>query len=330
MRREASVIMAMRNIIVSEDFVFSRAPFSESHASTIVEAEEGRFLVAFFAGTEEGNRDVAIWLSKGEGGSWDPPLRIAWDEEAPCWNPVLFKDVGGRIYLFYKIGPSPETWSGVYTISENNGISWSNPHYLAAGLLGPVKNKPIIISNGEIVCGTSVESYKAWTCWVEVVNRQRWERFGPIYYEGINKGVIQPSIVELSSGKLRMFMRSTEMIGRICSADSSDYGRTWSRAITTGLPNPNSGIDCVKLRSGIIAMAYNDSAISRSPLSVSASSDGGETWKKILDLETAEGEFSYPSVIQGLDGNVHITYTWMRKRIKHVVLESEEIEGMIG
>lgn len=320
----------MRNIITSEDFVFSRAPFSECHASTIVEAEEGRFLVAFFAGTEEGNRDVAIWLSKVEGGSWGQPIRTAWDEGAPCWNPVLFKDVSGRIYLFYKIGPSPETWSGVYTLSEDNGISWSNPHYLAAGLLGPVKNKPIIMSNGEIICGTSVEGYKAWTCWVEIVGGARWEKFGPIYYEGVNKGVIQPSIVELSNGKLRMFMRSTERIGRICSADSSDYGRTWSRAYATGLSNPNSGIDCAKLRSGAIVMVYNDDVIHRSPLSVAASSDGGETWKKILDLETAEGEFSYPSVIQGLDGSIHITYTWMRKRIKHVALESEEIERMIG
>jgi predicted neuraminidase len=125
-------------------------------------------------------------------------------------------------------------------------------------------------------------------------------------------------------------MRSTERIGRICSADSGDYGRTWSGARATGLPNPNSGIDCVKLRSGAIVMVYNDSTAHRSPLSVAASSDGGETWKKILDLETADGEFSYPSVIQGLDGSTHITYTWMRKRIKHVVLKSAEIEGMIG
>lgn len=321
--------MASPNITVSEDYIFSKAPFMECHASTIVEVEDGRILVAFFAGTEEGSRDVAIWLSEGERGSWSPPRRIAWNEGAPCWNPVLFKDTGGKIYLFYKIGPTPETWSGAYVTSDDGGARWSNPHYLPAGLLGPAKNKPITVSNGDVVCGTSVESYRAWTCWVEVLGRKGWERFGPIYYEGVNKGVIQPSIVEISDGKLRAFMRSTENIGRICVADSSDYGRTWSRAIATKLPNPNSGIDCVKLRSGTIVMAYNDSETSRSPLSVAASHDGGVAWKKLLDIETAEGEFSYPSIIQGLDGKVHIAYTWMRKRIKHVALESGEIEKML-
>jgi len=322
--------MASTDIKASGDFVFSSAPFRMCHASTIAEAADGRILVAFFAGTEEGSRDVAIWLSEGGRGSWSPPRRIAWEEGAPCWNPVLFKDAVGKIYLFYKIGPSPETWSGVYLISNDGGTRWSDPHCLPAGLLGPVKNKPITASNGDVVCGTSVESYKAWTCWVEILSRQRWERFGPIYYEGVNEGVIQPSIVEISDGRLRAFMRSTERIGRICVADSSDYGRTWGRAIATELPNPNSGIDCVKLRSGTIVMAYNDSVTSRAPLSVAASNDGGVAWKKLLDIEKAEGEFSYPSIIEGLDGRIHITYTWMRKRIKHVALEGGEIERALG
>lgn len=322
--------MASTDIKAAGDFVFSSAPFRECHASTVVEAGEGRILVAFFAGTEEGSSDVAIWLSEGGSGPWSPPRMIARDEGAPCWNPVLFKGAGGKIYLFYKIGPSPETWSGVYVTSDDGGARWSDPHYLPAGLLGPAKNKPIIASNGDVVCGTSVESYRAWTCWVEILSRQRWERFGPICYEGVNKGVIQPSIVETSDGRLRAFMRSTERIGRICVADSSDYGRTWGRAIATGLPNPNSGIDCVRLRSGTIVMAYNDSSTSRSPLSVAASDDFGVAWKKVLDIEAAEGELSYPSIIEGLDGRIHITYTWMRKRIKHVALECGEIERALG
>ncbi len=309
--------------------IFEKAPFRECHASTIVEARKGVFLVAFFAGTREGKRDVAIWLSRGNGTSWDAPERIAWDEEAPCWNPVLFRDERRRVHLFYKVGFSPEMWSGAHMVSENGGINWSESHLLPAGLIGPTKNKPIIMSNGEVICGSSVESYKAWACWVEIVSGRdwrNWKKFGPICYKGAEEGVIQPSIIELSKGRLRMFMRSTQRIGRICMADSNDYGRTWSRPSVTCLPNPNSGIDVVKLRSGRIVIVYNDSKSVRTPLSVSVSNDGGKTWRKMLDLETEFAEFSYPSVIESSDGDIHIVYTWKRRRIKHALLRSENLD----
>jgi len=287
---------------ISKEHVFDRAAFKECHAATIVEVEEGEFMVAFFAGTREGEEDVAIWATKSERGLWSVPKRVAWDEGAPCWNPVLFKGGGGLLHLFYKVGFSPGTWTGVQLTSDDCGVSWSDPSYLPAGLLGPTKNKPITMSNGEVICGSSVESYRAWTCWAEVIGESDWRRFGPVCCEGVPKGVIQPSIVELSEGHLRMFMRSAPSVARICVAESHDYGRTWTKATPTDLPNPNSGIDALRLPSGRILIVYNDSSTLRTPLSMAASNDGGRTWKKLLDLETDAGEFSYPSVIQSSSG----------------------------
>jgi predicted neuraminidase len=60
-------------------------------------------------------------------------------------------------------------------------------------------------------------------------------------------------------------------------------------------------------------------------LNVAASADG-RTWDAALVLENEPGEeFSYPAVIQTRDGLVHITYTWKRTRIRHVVVDPAKL-----
>ena len=148
---------------VTSEFVFTQAPFNECHASTLVELPEGDLLAAWFGGVHEGDRGVAIWGARHTAGSWSPPVVLARELGVPCWNPVLFCDRENKIWLFYKVGPSPETWTGAYRTSAD-GMTWSDTTYLPAGLLGPIKNKPIMLSTGEILAGTSVESYGAWAC----------------------------------------------------------------------------------------------------------------------------------------------------------------------
>jgi predicted neuraminidase len=121
-----------------------------------------------------------------------------------------------------------------------------------------------------------------------------------------------------------MFVRTTERIGKIAYADSADGGRTWTDLKAGSLPNPNSGFDAVTLRDGRIVLVYNHTARGRSPLNVAVSRDG-ENWNSFLVLESEPGEFSYPAVIQSTGGNIHTTYTWNRKRIKHVEIPLGEI-----
>jgi predicted neuraminidase len=72
-------------------------------------------------------------------------------------------------------------------------------------------------------------------------------------------------------------------------------------------------------------MVYNHTPGGRSPLNVAQSSDHGRTWTPVLVLEDTRGEFSYPAVIQSADGLVHITYTWKRERIRHVVVDPRKL-----
>ncbi len=305
---------------VRSEFIFEGAPFEQCHASTIVETARGDFLAAWFGGTREGAGNVAIWMSRLSGGRWTAPEAVARETGVPAWNPVLFRGRDDRICLFYKVGSSPESWTGAYKVSADDGKSWGEAVQLPAGLLGPIKNKPIRLANGTIAAGSSVESYHAWASWVELSadDGKTWSKHGPISIPGEPYGIIQPTLVELRPNELRLFVRSRQ--GFIFQSDSSDGGRAWTPARPTSLPNPNSGIDSVRLRDGRILMVYNHSKTDRSPLNVAVSKDGGETWAAFVTLETEPGEFSYPAVIQASNGDVHIVYTWKRRRIKHAVL----------
>jgi predicted neuraminidase len=330
-------------------------PTPSCHAATIAELSAGKLIAAWFGGTHEGHPDTAIWSSRWDGERWSAPVVLADEPEVPLWNPVLFKDAADTLWLFYKVGPTIPAWSGCYRQSRDGGISWSAPAMLPAGLIGPAKNKPITLGNGDILCGASAESWRNWTAWTEISadGGQSWTRHGPVTAPGLNasegkpgrnaaaepvsatwdasagkltvpqehRGVIQPSLWEYAPGRLKMLLRSTRAVGAVCAAESGDYGRTWTPARPLGIPHSNSGLDAVRLADGRIVLACNPTLEGRSPLSLLVSEDNGETWPRRLDLETAEGEFSYPSIIQAADGRLHVVYTYRRKSIHHAVVD---------
>ena len=308
-----------------EEFIFEEAPFPSCHASTILETKTGELLAAWFGGSDEGEPDVAIWMSRKGPDGWSAPEEMARHEGVPTWNPVLFRSADGVTWLFYKFGPSPRDWTGAYRKSLDDGQTWSDWEQMAAGLLGPIRNKPLLLEDGTIISGTSVESYRAWASWVERSedNGETWTKHGPITHPEQPYGIIQPAIVPIRGG-LRMFVRARN-IGEICSADSFDGGLTWGPALETELPNPNSGIDAVRLADGRIVMIYNHTSRGRTPLNLAVSADDGRTWKPFLELETAPGEYSYPAIIQATDGVIHATYTWKRERIKHVAVPLADV-----
>ncbi len=320
--------------IIKSEFIYETAPFPECHASTIVESQ-GKLIVAWFGGTKEKNPDVGIWLSQFENGKWTAPREVANgivanEKRYPTWNPVLFQPKKGELMLFYKVGPSPSQWWGMMMTSPDGGQSWSRPQRLPDGIAGPIKNKPIELENGELLCPSSSED-KGWR-----VHFERTADFGKTWQrsEAINDGktfgVIQPTLL-IHKGKLQALFRSRQ--GKIIESWSADQGKTWSELSATALPNPNSGIDGVTLKDGRHLLVYNHVVTQpgkwgdRAPLNVAISEDG-KNWKAALVLETgpASAEYSYPAVIQTRDGLVHITYTWNRKKVKHVVLDPRKLK----
>ncbi len=311
--------------VVEETFIFTTAPFAFAHASTIAETPQG-LVAAWFGGTFEGHSDVGIWLSRHEGEAWSPPVEVANGvtdgERYPCWNPVLFQPIQGPLMLFYKVGPSPKGWWGMVMRSTDGGKTWSAPQRLPQGIFGPIKNKPIQLTNGDILSPSS-EEVGGWRVHLErsTDGGETWQRIGPIN-DGRTLVAIQPSVLHYPDGRLQLLCRSKQRW--VTESWSDDNGLSWSTMSATGLPNPNSGTDAVSLTDARQLLVYNHSARARSPLNVAVSTDGRH-WQAALVLEDRIGEYSYPAVIQSSDGLVHITYTWNLCRIKHVVIDPAEL-----
>ena len=314
--------------IVKSEFIFlaEDVPFPSCHASTVVQIDDG-LLAAWFGGTAEKNRDVGIWLSRYIEGNWSKPVEVAngiqhKDKRYPCWNPVLY-NTGKKILLFFKVGPSPSEWWGELMTSEDNGITWSQACRLPEDITGPVKNKPLKLDDGYLICPSSIEN-DGWKVHMEFTpdDGLTWERTPPLNSDDIS--TIQPTILLHTDGSLQILCRST--MSGILSSRSIDNGRTWSDLIPTGLPNPNAGIDALTLDDNRHLLVYNHLERGRNILNM-AVSDNGTDWEAVLLLENdiTGTEYSYPAVIQTDDNLVHITYTWNRKMIKHVVIDPSKI-----
>lgn len=333
----AQEVFTGTNAIVKTQFIFQSGDvsFPSCHASTIAETGEG-LIAAWFGGKHEKAPDVGIWISRYTDDHWSHPVEVANGKQnenyrVPTWNPVLF-NTGKRLLLFYKAGPTPREWWGEVLNSEDNGHTWSQPERLPEGILGPVKDKPVLLQNGWLLSPSSTEDH-GWQVHIELSGDlgKTWTKSLPLN-DAEKVSLIQPTLLEHPGGKVQMLCRSKN--NAIFTSWSDDRGLTWGPFISADLPNPNSGIDAVRLIEGGYLLVYNHIACKegehwgdRNLLNV-AVSDDGSLWKAAVLLENdpdPDGEYSYPAVIQTNDGLVHITYTWNRKLIKHVVIDPAKI-----
>jgi predicted neuraminidase len=331
-----------RDAILATAIVNPDATYPECHASTVVEVSPGQFAAAWFGGTKERHPDVGIWFARREEGRWLPAVEVADGRQEdgrrfPTWNPVLFAAPGGGLHLFYKVGPSASAWWGMVRESRDGGLTWSAARRLPPGIIGPVKNKPVVLPDGAWLAGSSTEGNPdGWRLHLEVSRDagRTWTRVGPVD-KGPGLDAIQPSVLLHPGGLLQALARTRQ--GVVAQTWSRDGGATWSMLTATELPNPNSGTDAITLADGRHLIVYNHSAHrageakgNRHPLDIAVSRDG-LAWTRVLTLESepVRSGYAYPAVIQSSDGKLHVTYTADRKRIRHVILDPARLEGSL-
>jgi predicted neuraminidase len=339
--------------ILHSGFLYEHASFPSCHAATLVERLDGGVMCAFFGGTHERHADVCIYtctLARGAS-NWSEPRNVADGVQPdgsrwPTWNPVLFRPKNGPLKLFYKVGPSPKEWWGMVKESHDDGATWSAALRLPHGQLGPIKNKPVQLTSGRIIAPTSVE-YSAdanddadpdpsragmnpqggWSVYFELSddNSQTY-RATKLCDQPTGVKAIQPSVLVHPSGRLQAVGR-TQASWRLFEVWSDDEGATWNPMTLMDLPNNNSGTDAVTLADGRHLLIYNHSDTNkvRYPLNIALSKDG-KVWDaaSVLEHEGPE-QYSYPCVIQTSDGLVHVAYTWKRLRMKHAILDVDQM-----
>lgn len=337
--------------------------YNTAHAPALLELENGDMLCAWFAGSFEGSKDISIVcarLQKGET-TWQEPVKVSCDPERSEQNPSLFIGPDKAIWLIYTAqldrveGKDNMQFTSIirYQKSFDNGYTWSQAEVLFPKE-GSFCRQPIqVLENGRWIFGNWVctdsklgltgdptvfqisdDEGKSWKT-VEMPN---------------SHGRVHANIVELEKGHLVTFLRS-RFADNIYSSESFDNGDTWSEPLPTVLPNNNSSISALKLKSGRIAIAYNPTCTPvptegvaawpglRCPVAVALSEDGGKTWPMIRLMEHGEGfigdenttnnkQYEYPYLMQSKDGKLHLAFAYKNRiGIKYMSFTEEDVMG---
>jgi len=328
----------------SERFVSREMDGPMTHVSSITPLPDGSLACVWYQGSKEGAKDVSIYLSsfRRESASWSEPKVLMSREQSSyelgryvkkLGNPMIFSDAHGRLWLFYS-SVFAGGWSGTslnYKMSPDGGKIWGQSRKLILSpffnLTNNVKNKPLELEDSSLLVPVYHEFINKYPQLLHFIPDENGDRYR-IWRISTNEKAIQPSLIPEENGNIRAFFRniSREKEKHILTAVSHDLGTTWPPPIPTSLPNPNSGFDMITLDDGSILGVINNSFENRNDLSLVLSTDDGQTWKTVKVLENKQDhEYSYPSIVRDTSGIYHVTYTFERKRIKHIMFNEEWI-----
>ncbi|MDD5455122.1 MAG: exo-alpha-sialidase [Candidatus Ratteibacteria bacterium] len=310
-----------------------------NHAASLLQLPDGTLLAAWSSGSKEKSKDTAIVLSFKKPGSrqWSQPQVLIDTPNKADGNPVIFL-LGDEIHCFYS-SLLAAGWSTARlfhtksTMNQNKFGSGSNdinflwappkrifPFYRIGDL---ARSKPVILGGEEFI----LPLYKEFSGYYSYVCKFAGEKI--VYHAALimsRPGNLQPAVILLSNGDLLMLMRPEDR-GHFWQSFSKDTGKTWSRPEQRkDLSNPDSGFDLLKLASGNIILLFNDSSRNRNNLTIALSENNEVDFsvKKILE-EEKDVDFGYPSATQDSNGKIHIIYSVNKEKIRHIVIDEEEV-----
>lgn len=326
----------------SEKMVFAgNERYPSSHGSTVLELENGELLCAWYSGSREKGNDVAILGARLARGTktWSEPSVWADAPGKSEGNPVLYLGEDGKVWLFYQTmygsgkgrtrqGTGWTTCKIKAKTTGDAGRTWSTERILVDELGYLTRNKAVRLDNGDILLPAQDERNWSSRILISKDDGKSWRFSQRIDCGGgFHKGNIEPALLVRRDGSLLCYMRTGADRHRVWESVSTDGGWHWSKPTEIAVPNPNSALDLLRLKSGTVVMALNPIRANRDQLSLVISDDDAKTWKVYRDVEKAEGEYSYPAIIQTSDGRIQVTYSYHRAGIKHVTVNEAWIRA---
>lgn len=295
------------------------------HCSSIIESADNQLLCVWYQGSYETSSDTKIMISKRnpENLAWTLPSVLFDFNGIPLGNPVIWA-INQTIYVTFSV-LLEESWKSsllFFSSSHDNGNSWSPPTLFLPGKGYMAKNQPIQNNDGDILFPLYHESdYCPYIMIIKDIDKIL---FSPLVAETMARNkAIQPTLCKTTENQLMMYCRTNK--GSIWKSISYNGGYSWSICEPTEFPNPDSALDIIQLKNGPHLFVTNPSSEDRHILQLSISKDSGETWSDLLEITKGPGEYSYPCMIQDLQGNLHITYTEDRYIIKHVEVSQQDL-----
>jgi len=311
------------------------------HPAAITELDNGDLLLVYYGGKGEYARDTALFMSRLAKGSskWTPPRRIAQDPFRSLGNGVLWQAPDNVVWLFYVVRFG-DTWTNsriAQKISHDRGETWSDASMLTLEEGMMVRNKPIVLANGDYLLpayretGNDTEFIPPDTTSVFFrfdKAKREWKKSGEIRSA---KGNLQPAVVELEPNHLVAYCRrggdyKPTQDGWLVRSESKNGGVTWSEGVNSAFRNPHAAVELLKLRNGHLLMIFNDHMSDRTPLAASVSTDNDRTWTKPVNLMEGRNSFAYPSAVEGRDGRIHLVFTSDgRKVIQYATFQEADV-----
>lgn len=340
-------------------------PYTSCHAADLLELPNGDILCCWFAGSDEGNADISIVLSRlnFDADEWSIPIKVSDDSSRSEQNPSLFMTPEGEIWLMYtaqdaRTSDIPEGFNLQYTAeirrkrSTDGGYTWGKTETMFVRPGSFCRQKIQILSSGRWI-------FENWICFPDetrngsdITIMQISDDEGKSWREievPESQGRVHANVLEIEKGKLVALFRS-RFADNIYRSVSEDNGETWTVPVRTELRNNNSSISAIVLKRGAIGLIYNDVSFNddtsltvwpkqRCPVTVAISEDGGVTWPWRRIVEPGEGfvgpfndinnrRYEYPVIMQGKDEDIHVAYTWgNRDLIKYVCINEDWVRG---
>jgi predicted neuraminidase len=283
-----------------------------------------------YTAQKSGNQDTAIVryrISEDNGHSFGP-IKTLFDQEGTfIRQPIVVLDNGEWLLpVFYCHTTKGRKWTGhrdtsAVKISKDEGNTWEE--YEVPNSTGCVH-----MNIEKLDDGTLLALFRSrWADYIyssySTDNGKTWSDPKPTELPNNNSSI---QFTKLANGHLALVFN--KMNAENC---------TERRA---------SLYDDIEDEENVVAEAVEDSGereafwgAPRAPMTVAISEDNGVSWPFVKDIEIGDGyamtnnskdklnrEYSYPSIKQGSDGNLHIAFTYFRQTIKYVQLTEEEIK----